>query len=128
MVYFNFPQNFNRIFCKQTMKILIRHCMMQCLIWVCTHCLCPVKGMLGPIWVQLMKKKVRSITLNNLDLCHISIANFNQTSQEHYKVILYYKSSFPNMIHSETCSISKAHLPNMITKSESSNYFMEMFP
>ena len=38
---------FNRIFCKQTVKILIRHRIMRCLIWVCTVCLCPIKRNLG---------------------------------------------------------------------------------
>ena len=33
-----FP-NFNRTFCKQIVKILIRHRIMRCLIWVCTLCL-----------------------------------------------------------------------------------------
>ena len=43
-----FPPNFNRTFCKKTVKILIR--IMQCLIRVCTVCLCPIKRMQGFGW------------------------------------------------------------------------------
>ena len=34
----------NRTFCKQTMKILIRHFIMWCLIWVCPVCYVQYKG------------------------------------------------------------------------------------
>ena len=37
----------NRTFRKQTMEILIRHCVLRCLVWVCTVCLCPTKRTLG---------------------------------------------------------------------------------
>ena len=37
---------------KQTEKILIRHRMMRCLIWVCTICICPIKRTLCFIWVN----------------------------------------------------------------------------
>ena len=33
---FHFFPNYNRTFFKQTVKILIRHRIMRCLIWVCT--------------------------------------------------------------------------------------------
>ena len=33
---FYFYSNFNRTFCAQTVEALIRHCILQCLIWVCT--------------------------------------------------------------------------------------------
>ena len=39
--------NFNRTFCKQNVKILIRHCIMQCLMWICTVCICPTKRWLS---------------------------------------------------------------------------------
>ena len=39
-----FSLNFNRGFCKQTVKFLI---IMRCLIWICTVCLCPTKRTLG---------------------------------------------------------------------------------
>ena len=35
--------HFLRIFYKQTVKIIIRHRIMQCLISICTVCLCPIK-------------------------------------------------------------------------------------
>ena len=44
---FHFYYYFNKTFCKQTVKILIRHRIMRCLIWVCTVCLCPIKRTLG---------------------------------------------------------------------------------
>ena len=44
---FHFFPNFNKPFCKQTVKILIRHCIIRCLIWICTVCLCPIKRMPG---------------------------------------------------------------------------------
>ena len=42
-----FPLNFNRAYCKQTVGTLIRRCILLHLIWVCTVCLCPTKRMLG---------------------------------------------------------------------------------
>ena len=47
--YFSFLFKFNRTFCKQTVETLIRH--MQCLIWVCNVCLCPIKRKLGLYWL-----------------------------------------------------------------------------
>ena len=46
---FHFYSNFNRIFCKQTMETLIRCCILQCLIWVCSVCLhvYPTNRLLG---------------------------------------------------------------------------------
>ena len=32
------------VLCKQTVETLIRRCVLQRLIWVCTVCLCPTKG------------------------------------------------------------------------------------
>ena len=36
---------FDKIFCKQTVKVLLGRRIMRCLIWVCTVCLCPQKGL-----------------------------------------------------------------------------------
>ena len=44
---FQFYQNFDRIFCKQTVETLIRRRVMRRLVWVCTVCLCPTKRALG---------------------------------------------------------------------------------
>ena len=41
MVFYIFFSNFNKTFCKLTVKILIRHRIMHCLIWVVTVCQCP---------------------------------------------------------------------------------------
>ena len=41
--YFSFFPNFNKRFCKQTVKFLIRHRIMRCLIWICPVSLCPQK-------------------------------------------------------------------------------------
>ena len=46
--YFSFfYPNFDRTFYKQIEKILSRHHIMRCLIWVCTVCLCSIKSTLG---------------------------------------------------------------------------------
>ena len=42
---FHFCPNSYSTSCKQTVKILIRHRIMWCLIWTCTVCLCPIKRM-----------------------------------------------------------------------------------
>ena len=42
-----FSPNFNRTFCKQTLKIQIRPRSMLCLVWVSTVCLCFIKRTLG---------------------------------------------------------------------------------
>ena len=42
---FSFCPNSKSTSCRQTVKILIRHCNMRCLIWTCTVCLCPIKRM-----------------------------------------------------------------------------------
>ena len=44
---FHFYSHFNRIFCMQTVKTLIRRHVLWRLIWVCTVCLCPTKRTLG---------------------------------------------------------------------------------
>ena len=44
---FHFYSNFNGTFGKQTVETLIRRCILQRLIWVCTVCLCPINRMLG---------------------------------------------------------------------------------
>ena len=73
---FHFFPNFNRTFCKQTVKILIRHRIMQCLIWVCTVCLCLLKRTLGlyrvkiTYYVIVQKFPMRIFQRNILDkLC-----------------------------------------------------------
>ena len=43
MVFFTFFQILNIILCKPTVKILLRHRIMRCLIWVCTVSLCPIE-------------------------------------------------------------------------------------
>ena len=45
--FFIFYSNFYIKFCKQTVETLIRCCILWCLIWVCTVCLCPTKRTLG---------------------------------------------------------------------------------
>ena len=45
--YFSILFNFNRIFYKKTMETLIRRCVLQRLVWVCTVCLCPIKRSLS---------------------------------------------------------------------------------
>ena len=45
--FFSFFPNFNRICCKQTMKILIRRCRLQRLIRISTVCICSIKRTLG---------------------------------------------------------------------------------
>ena len=42
-----FYSNSTKTFFKQTVEILIRCCILQHLIWVCTICLCTIKRMLG---------------------------------------------------------------------------------
>ena len=44
---FHFYSNFKRNFCKQIEENLIRHCILRCLIWLCTVCRCPMKRRLG---------------------------------------------------------------------------------
>ena len=44
---FHFFANFNRTFSKQTVKTLISHRVLGCLIWVHTVCPCPAKTMQG---------------------------------------------------------------------------------
>ena len=39
--------NFNRRICKRTVKFLIRHRVMRCLIWICTVCIFPIKRTIG---------------------------------------------------------------------------------
>ena len=39
--------NFNRTFSKKTVETLIRRRVLQCLVWVCTVCLCSTKRTLG---------------------------------------------------------------------------------
>ena len=48
-VIFQFDLNFNGTYCKQTVETLIRQHALQCLIWVCTVCVCPTKKTLGLI-------------------------------------------------------------------------------
>ena len=43
---FHFHSNFNRTFCKQTVRTLIKRIVRR-LIWYCTVCLCPTKKTLG---------------------------------------------------------------------------------
>ena len=45
--YFSFLIKFDRIFCKQKAKSLIRRRVLRRLIWFCTVCLCPIKRTLG---------------------------------------------------------------------------------
>ena len=42
-----FFSKFNIRFCKQTVKILIKHRILRCLIWTGTVCPCPIKRTLG---------------------------------------------------------------------------------
>ena len=51
---FHFFPNFDKPFCKQIVKILIRHCIIRCLIWICTVCLCHIKR-IRLIWVKTPK-------------------------------------------------------------------------
>ena len=46
-VLFHFYSISERNSCKQTVKTLIRCCVLRHLIWVCTVCLGPKNGMLG---------------------------------------------------------------------------------
>ena len=43
----HFHPNFNRTFCRQTVKNLIRRHILRRLIWFCTVCRCPTKRVLG---------------------------------------------------------------------------------
>ena len=44
---FQFYSNLNRMFCKQTVKNLIRRHVLWRLIWFCTVCRCPIKWTIG---------------------------------------------------------------------------------
>ena len=44
---FHFYSKVHRIFCRQTVVTLIRHCVLRRLIWANTICLCPTKRTLG---------------------------------------------------------------------------------
>ena len=54
--------NFYKTFCNQAMEILIIRGILQCLIWVCTVCLCPTKWTLG-----LFKQIIQQIS-NSCDM------------------------------------------------------------
>ena len=45
--HFHFFLNINNTFCKQTVKILIKHIIMRYLIWVCSLCQCHINRTLG---------------------------------------------------------------------------------
>ena len=53
---FHFHSNFNGTFCAQTVETLIRHCILQCLIWVCTVFMSHIKDA-RLTWVNWLKEK-----------------------------------------------------------------------
>ena len=60
-----FP-NFKRIYCMQTVNILIRRRMMRRLIWVCTICTRPIKRTLSRIKLNSLKmREHRCLNCNN---------------------------------------------------------------
>ena len=72
-----FVSNLNKLFCIQMVKILIRHRIMRCLIWICSVCLCPIKRLLGLYGLitfqisyefQLPKITIQKLLLNGLFL------------------------------------------------------------
>ena len=52
-IFFIFCSLYNWKSCKQTVKTLIRRRIMRCLIWFCTVCLCPTKGMPGLVGLNI---------------------------------------------------------------------------
>ena len=67
MVFFIFIQNFNRTFCKQAVKTLIRRHVVWRLIWVFTVCLCPTKRTLGLYGLTIiLLRKGDLVTLVNI--------------------------------------------------------------
>ena len=64
--YFTFFfSNFNRTFCEQSVKIVIRCCILWRLIWVCTVCLCPTKRMPGLYWFRSCSYKKEIAPFNS---------------------------------------------------------------
>ena len=57
--YFSYFPNFSCIFCKQTVKILTRHNIVRCLIWICNICPCPIKRKLGLYGLMSHQKNFR---------------------------------------------------------------------
>ena len=54
------------------MKILIRHRILRCLIWVCTVCLCHLKRMLGLYGLNIIRMIIHIIQV-------LKIADVNET-------------------------------------------------
>ena len=64
---FHFHSNFNKTFCKQTVKTLIRRRVLRRVVRVCTICLRPTKwtlGLYGLTWNQLIKCKRQMTYIN----------------------------------------------------------------
>ena len=71
--YFSFYSNFKGNFCKQTVKILIRRHILQCLIWFCTVCRCPTKRTLGLYGLTFIMVLTVGLEVNLLALLFINI-------------------------------------------------------
>ena len=79
VVFVFFYCNFDRTFCKQTLETRIKCCILQHLIWICTDCPCPTKGMLGlKILICFLQRHCLSMShkkdprLKDPDLCSMA--------------------------------------------------------
>ena len=93
---FHFYSNFKSIFCKQTVKTLIRRSILLCLISLCTVCLCPTKrtqGLYGlsyhfPLTCSIFKWSLKTdFTVSSNDLWNL--AGFSDTSVQLGGMVLY---------------------------------------
>ena len=64
-VFIQFPIVF---FCKQTVETLVRHRILQCLIWVSTVCLRPTERKLGLYGLTRKNSENRNANIEMLDL------------------------------------------------------------